>query len=349
MFSRLILGSAIALSLAASVLPSNAQGLPGVFGSRSNDASRQAPAGQGGYILTQGSDPRVQQLEEQLRQLNGTIEELNFQILQMQEQIRKMQEDNEFRFQELEKNRADAGSGSTRHANAAPPAGGNSGGGSTDTIGTGSIDGVAPVPPMQQDQSQTAATQPSTAGNGTGEPPRTLGRLILDENGNVVSSNTDDNPTSSPLPPVSGGAQDQVAALPQNNSAGAGGSADAVYDSAYEHVLSGDYKTAETGFRSYIERFPKGEKSADAHFWLGESLIGQTRYRDAAEILLAASKNYRNSAKGPEILLKLGVSLAGMKQKEVACATFGEVDKRYPKASAALKARVTQEKTTAGC
>src|SRR5690606_33211244 len=32
-----------------------------------------------------------------------------FQILQMQEQMRKMQEDNEFRFQELEQKKTDAG------------------------------------------------------------------------------------------------------------------------------------------------------------------------------------------------------------------------------------------------
>ncbi|WP_162653046.1 tol-pal system protein YbgF [Lentilitoribacter sp. Alg239-R112] len=49
---------------------------------------------------------RVLQLEEQIRQLTGRLEELGFQMLQMQEQMRQMQEDNEFRFQDLERTKA---------------------------------------------------------------------------------------------------------------------------------------------------------------------------------------------------------------------------------------------------
>ena len=64
---------------------------------------------EGRIILAQAGDQRVVQLEEQVRQLNGLVEELNFQILQMQEQMRKMQEDSDFRFQELENRRSDAG------------------------------------------------------------------------------------------------------------------------------------------------------------------------------------------------------------------------------------------------
>ena len=75
-------------------------GLPGVFGGDRKDAPAQ---------LVQAGDPRITAMEEQLRSLSGTIEELNFQILQMQEQMRKMQEDNEFRFQELEGKKTDAG------------------------------------------------------------------------------------------------------------------------------------------------------------------------------------------------------------------------------------------------
>ena len=49
------------------------------------------------------------------------------------------------------------------------------------------------------------------------------------------------------------------------------------------------------------------------------------------------------------MLLKLGVSLAGLKQRDVACATFAEVSKRYPKASSQLKERVKQEEALASC
>ena len=76
-------------------------GLPKLFGGREKSA--------GDVEFAQAGDPRITALEEQIRALSGTIEELNFQILQMQEQMRKMQEDNEFRFQELEQKKTDAG------------------------------------------------------------------------------------------------------------------------------------------------------------------------------------------------------------------------------------------------
>ena len=49
------------------------------------------------------------------------------------------------------------------------------------------------------------------------------------------------------------------------------------------------------------------------------------------------------------MLFKLGVSLAALNQREVACATFTEVGKRYPQMSAALKERVKQEQALAAC
>ena len=49
------------------------------------------------------------------------------------------------------------------------------------------------------------------------------------------------------------------------------------------------------------------------------------------------------------MLFKLGVSLLGLNQRDVACATFSEVGKRYPEVSGALKERVKQEQSLAAC
>ena len=73
------------------------------------------------------------------------------------------------------------------------------------------------------------------------------------------------------------------------------------------------------------------------------------KYRDAAEVFLAANKNYPSSKKAPDMLLKLGISLAGLDQKDVACATFAAISKRYPDASGRLKDRVKQEQALAAC
>ena len=134
-----------------------------------------------------------------------------------------------------------------------------------------------------------------------------------------------------------------VAALPATDDP------EELYRNSYEFILSGDYGTAEQGFRNHISRFPADPKTADAHFWLGEALLGQKKYRDAAEIFLAANKEYPSSKKAPDMLLKLGVSLVGLDQKDVACATFSEIGKRYPDISGALKDRVKQEQALAAC
>lgn len=306
-------------------------GLPGVFDSRPIADTRA-----GEIVVAQATDPRVMQLEEQIRALNGRLEELNFQILQMQEQIRKMQEDNEFRLQELEKKAGDAG-GSKNRSVAQAPAG--------ETKPAAPAAGTAPA---GGDTIEGAIAGDDATRNPNGEPPRTFGTITVDKDGNVTSSTVDEpivlTPQGGNDKPAAGGNSDvNVAALPSTNDP------DELYRNSYQFILSGDYASAETGFRDHIQRFPADAKTADSSYWLGEALIGQKKYRDAAEVLLNASKQHPKAKKAPDMLLKLGVSLVGLNQKDVACATFSEVGKRYPGASEALKQRVKQEQALAAC
>ena len=270
----------------------------------------------------QVTDPRVAQLEEQVRQLNGLVEELNFQILQMQDQLRRMQEDNELRFQEIEQRRSDAGGA---RASGSDQAAAGAGSGDDDFYaGAG-------------EQGQAAA--PGEDAPARGEPPRNLGSITFDADGAPRVAAPADQGSSTHAGPD----DTTVAALPR------GDDDDELYRNSYEFILSGDYDTAEAGFRDLIARFPDSEHAADAHFWLGEALLAQQKPRDAAEIFLAASRDFPQARKAPDTLFKLGVSLAAMKQRDVACATFTEVLQRYPQASDALKERVKQEQAAASC
>lgn len=311
-------------------VPVPAVALPGAFGEKTT----------GTVHLAQAGDPRVTALEEQIRSLNGTVEELNFQILQMQEQLRKIQEDNEFRFQELEK-RSDAGSkGKTSVAeNSATPSGAQASAPRRQTADEASPSSVEQI---------IGGSQSSDA-SGKGAPPKTFGTITFDENGNVKSGSVGDAATidSNTQTQSNAGSTDTggtvVAALPATNDP------EELYRNSYQFILSGDYRTAEAGFRDHIARFPSDPKTADSHFWLGEALLGQEKYRDAAEVFLAANKDYPDSKKAPDMLLKLGISLAGLNQRDVACATFGEIGKRYPNAGSALKDRVKQEQARVSC
>ncbi|RWL82561.1 MAG: tol-pal system protein YbgF [Mesorhizobium sp.] len=342
----------------------------GIFGDKKKPEQSQ---------VAQDNSGGMTGLEDQLRQLNGKIEEMNFQILQMQEQIRKQQEDNEFRFQQLEGGSQGGAKPTGQKKSEAAPQDGT--GGNTNLGDAGTGDSGTGVAGTDNSVAQAPATQaPADTGgqNGggktvgdvivesqtgdpgkliTGAPPKTFGTITVDKNGNVVNAETDPQasaPAQAPSATASAPSAEapakksksgdtQVAALPSTNDP------DELYRNSYQFILSGDYPTAEQGFRDHISRFPKDAKAADAHYWLGESLLGQQKYRDAAEIFLAASKDYPKAKKAPDMLLKLGVSLVGLKQNDVACATFNEIGKRYPDVSVTLKERIKQEKALAAC
>lgn len=280
-------------------------------GEQAPDHVVPAQAGNGAY--------RIGQLEEQIRTLNGRIEELGFQLLQMQERMRQMQEDNEFRFQQLEGGGNAAGAGDRTDAGPAV----------TEEVPMDHADNSMTLPGVEN--STTASTNPGAgnSGGGTGTPPRTLGTITFDENGNPVGTAQNDLPNGS-----------ETAAL--DNPAD-------LYSAGYSHMLAGDYPLAEQVFRDFIDIYPNDPKTADAMFWLGEAQYSQGQYTDAAQTFLEAHKKFPQGDKGADTMLKLGMSLAALDKREPACATYRQLLTNYPGASQAIRTKVQQQQTQASC
>ena len=89
--------------------------------------------------------------------------------------------------------------------------------------------------------------------------------------------------------------------------------------------------------------------AADAQFWLGESMFQRQNYREAADAFVAMSKKYENHPKAPDALLRLGQSLAALNERELACATFGEIPRKYPRASLNVKQAAEREQKRVRC
>lgn len=270
------------------------------------------------YQIAQAATPGTYGLEEQVRQLNGKIEELTFQLLELQEQMRRMQEDNEFRFQQLE------GGAPTQ----IPPM----------------DSGKAEMPPPQTDiaaAAQAAAPNAQSAGQapvrGTG--PRTLGTLKIDEQGKIVDGTVDfsENRIGSAID------GEAVASLPANTDP------EQLYREGYQHVLNGDYQMAEGIFRSFVESFPNDTLTPDARFWLAESVRGQGRLEEAAEIFIGVRTAYPDSQKAPETLLKIGQIMYDLGDRDVACVTFQDAENSYPTMSESIRARIREERAKAQC
>jgi tol-pal system protein YbgF len=327
------------LVIAAVALPSTAPQAAQLFPWLSgNQPVNQAKSP---VILAQAADAemRIQQLEEQLRQLNGRVEDMSYQLLQMQEQLRKTQEDNEFRFQQLEggktkkKSSLETTPGSTTQDTAS--------GDQTPGATLDSTDNSAATDGTATDDSNSASTDDTT-----GKPPVTLGQLNVDSNGNVIAAEpgADNAVDETNLPPP--GSKDTST---DTASADATAPSGDEYDQAYQHVLAGDYAAAETGFAAFITNNQGSKKLADANFWLGESQYSQGKFSDSAKTFLNAYKTYGKSAKAPEMLLKLAMSLAKLDSKDTACATLREVPKAYPKASRAVINKVASEQKRLAC
>ena len=121
------------------------------------------------------------------------------------------------------------------------------------------------------------------------------------------------------------------------------------YDLAYGYVLRKDYALAEEGLRAFLKKYPQDRLVADANYWLGESLFQRQRYREAAESFLAVSTKFQTAGKAPDSLLRLGQSLAALKEKDAACATLGEIPRKYPRAPANVKQAAEREHKRVGC
>jgi tol-pal system protein YbgF len=284
-------------------------------------------------ILAQSSGDavRIQQLEEVVRQLNGRVEEMSFQLLQMQEQMRKTQEDNEFRFQELEKS---SGGVSAAPSVAAAPAAGSK---KNDEIGR----------LIEPSSSGAPAGASNGAVSSTAPAETTLGSIEMDSRGAPVRATANNaGRNSSALPGVDLGSRP---ATPESTKTASLGTESDAYRAAYNHVLSGDYPLAETEFTRYLQAYPSSTRAADANFWLGESQFSQGKYNESAKTFLNAHQAYGTSAKAPEMLLKLGMSLAALDNRETACATLREVPKRYPNAARAVLGKVTSEQKRLSC
>jgi tol-pal system protein YbgF len=106
--------------------------------------------------------------------------------------------------------------------------------------------------------------------------------------------------------------------------------AQALYEQGYGDYLQRDYAGAETAFSQLVKNHPDDPLAGSAKYWVGESYFVRKQYKKAADTFLAGYRKYSASDKAPDMLLKLGMSLAELGQKDAACSTFKELTEKFP-------------------
>ena len=120
-----------------------------------------------------------------------------------------------------------------------------------------------------------------------------------------------------------------------------------LYETAYGYLLQQDYGAAEAAFEEFLRRYPKDQLTADAHYWLGETLFVQRRYKPAGQAFLRVVQLYRQSPKAANSLLMLAMTFEQLGQKD--CALFAELETKHPNASQEIKGRARVVKQRVGC
>jgi tol-pal system protein YbgF len=82
-----------------------------------------------------------------------------------------------------------------------------------------------------------------------------------------------------------------------------------MYNDAYNAFLNNNFDGAATGFKAYLSKYPEGETSEGAYFYLGESLYLKERWQDSALAYATVLEKFPKSQRVPAARLKYAMAL----------------------------------------
>jgi tol-pal system protein YbgF len=282
---------------------------------------------------------RIFQMEERIRQLTGQVEELNFTVQQLQKKLGQQ---------------GDAGEQLQPIAKSFPP--------KTVAEAAPSADGIeviedapAPKPKVQGVEIVGAESDGVFTTDRQQAPFKKAGEeggqgfegqvVVPDNTAQVGGAQVADAAQAGQAVANDGVPQqdgiEQVSLQPAETP-------DTLYKTANEALLRRQFPEAEAGFRGFLGKYSDHSLAGSAQYWLGETFYQQGDTRQAAQNFLEAYKKYPKSRRAPDSLLKLGMALNKMGQKEQACAALNSVGTEFPRAVEAKKRAIAEYKR-AGC
>lgn len=121
------------------------------------------------------------------------------------------------------------------------------------------------------------------------------------------------------------------------------------YELATSFLKVGDYSTAERAFREFVLSNSEHELAGSAQYWYAETFRIRQLYTDAATAYLEGYQKYPKGNKAPINLLKLGVSMVQIGEKDQGCKMINGVEKQYPKANQSVIQKAKYESKKFEC
>ena len=121
------------------------------------------------------------------------------------------------------------------------------------------------------------------------------------------------------------------------------------YEFATSFLKVGDYSTAERAFREFVLSNSEHELAGSAQYWYAETFRIRQLYTDAASAYLEGYQKYPKGDKAPINLLKLGVSMVQIGEKDQGCKMINGVELQYPKANQSVIQKAKYESKKFEC
>ncbi len=113
---------------------------------------------------------------------------------------------------------------------------------------------------------------------------------------------------------------------------------------AYEKILDlirnqKKYDEAITRIYEFIDKYPEGDLTVNAYYWLGEVYLVKPQLEQAKQAFTIVATRYADHRKAPDAVYKLGITQDRLGEKQDARRTMNKVLEDYPSSSAADLAR----------
>ena len=251
---------------------------------------------------------KLSEIEMQFQELTNKFEEINFKLDKLSNNFSKAQQDNQLRFEQIEQN----------------------------SIVNTNNNSLTSLPKTKQTSTNEEIIQQKIL-PGSSEP-QSLGEVSYKDM--TTSDDTQIIETVEQTEAIISevfNAEEKL--LPDTNPK-------EQYQFARNFLKVGDYVNAEKAFREFVLTNPDNELSGNAQYWYAETYRIRQMYTDAATAYLEGYQKYPKSKIAPENLLKLGVSLVQMGEKDQGCLMIAGVKKQYPDATQSVlqKAKYYEEK-----
>ena len=268
---------------------------------------------------------KLSEVEDQFRQLTNKFEEINFKLDKLSNRLSKIQADNQIRFQDIES--AIRSGEITTQLTSKPK--------------TDSKNEILPGSSQPQDLGSISYKDTETS--------KTSQQIqSVDTTASVVTETfqAEEKLLPQDLTPKK---KYEFAIVTNLSNGESETNPEKQYEFATSFLKVGDYSTAERAFREFVLSHGEHELAGSAQYWYAETFRIRQLYTDAASAYLEGYQKYPKGNKAPINLLKLGVSMVQIGEKDQGCKMINGVELQYPKANQSVIQKAKYESKKFEC